>query len=72
MEVAVDKTVRQIWAPRVLTRSTLHHLSINEVDTRKVHFMKSADIIRGTHSVILGGVAIPSRSPEPSSVDLNY
>ena len=38
-EAAGDKTVRQIWTPRMLTRFTLNHRSINEVDTRKVHFI---------------------------------
>ena len=44
MEAAVDKTVRQIWAPRMLTRLTNRHLSISEVDPRKVQFMTCVDI----------------------------
>ena len=51
MEATVDKTVRQIWAPRMLTRLTNRYRSISEVDPRKVQLMKCVEITYEGHTL---------------------
>ena len=45
MEAVVDKTVRRIWAPWVLTQHTYVNSGTEEIDPRNVQILKCVDIM---------------------------